>query len=138
MTIVKRISATQQVLDGWLGRPFVWGENDCAHLCAAMLFAMGHTDPLSDIKPYATQRGAKRELKKAGYADLDGAIDALGLERIAPARAMPGDLVGLPGEGWTALGVAVGQGRVIAFASGSCAWGPIEACAMAWSVPCLK
>ena len=139
MTIMRRIEAVQPVLDGWLGRPFIWGENDCAHLCASVLFAMGHQDPLSDIGPYATQRGAKRQLKKAGYADLDEALDALGFERIAPAMALPGDLVALEGEGgWTALGLAVGQGRAVAFSCGQCAWGPISDCKTAWRIPCLR
>jgi len=139
MTLLQRVNAIQPVLDGWLNRPFVWGADDCAHLCASVLFAMGHKDPLSDVGPYATQRGAKRQLKKAGYADLDEAIDRMGFERIPPAMALPGDLVALDGVGgWTALGFAVGQGRAVAFSCGFCAWGPVSDCKIAWRVPCLK
>lgn len=69
---------------------------------------------------YSTETGAVRALKRTGFADLIEAVDALGLERIAPAAAKTGDLVGMPCEGpWgCALTVAVGNGRVFGFLDG--------------------
>jgi hypothetical protein len=139
MILVQRIERLQPVMDSWLGQPFVWGVSDCAHLCAEMMMAAGYVNPLADIGAYHSQLTAKRQLRKAGYQDLDAALDGLGLERIAPAMALPGDLVALPGEGgWTALGIAIGQGRAMAFCTDRCVWGPLADCTTAWRLECPK
>jgi hypothetical protein len=77
---------------------------------------MGHKVRLPSAGSYGTLIGATKALAKRGYADLPGALDDLGLARIAPAAALPGDILAIPSE--HAIGclmVAVGNGRAIGF-----------------------
>jgi len=134
--MVQRCLAAQSVLDAWQGHPFAWGTADCAHLASAALVAMGHPDPLAQIAPYASERQARKALKALGYAGLASALDALGLERIAPAHALPADLCLLPSESsLDALGVALGEARALAFCEGACQIGDQGIATVAWRVP---
>ena len=71
---------------------------------------------------YSSARGAARALVRLGVKDLCEAMDLLGLPRIAPAMALPGDIIALAGPEGPALTVAVGNGRVLGFyeAAGVC------------------
>ena len=68
---------------------------------------------------YTTEFGAKRALKRAKLTGLDHWLDDIGLERIPASAALPADIVGLrhPDQnGWAALTVALGNGRLLGFA----------------------
>ncbi len=142
MKLFERVTATQRTIDDHLHKPFIWGELDCAILATNHLANLGYTTRLKEAGNYRTELGAIRALKRLGYNDLADIGDAMGFERIAPAAALVGDIVGLRGgteaREWTAIGVCVGNGRVIAFADAGngprCEWGPIEACKIAWRV----
>jgi hypothetical protein len=54
-----------------------------------------------------------------GFGTLPDLIDSFGLQRIAPAAALAGDIVALPTDHpLGALSVAVGNGRLLAFLEG--------------------
>ncbi len=98
-------------------QPFAYGKNDCARLAAFVLRRRGHAVQLAKAGSYRTALGAKRGLERAGYETLADAIDAIGLPRIAPAAALPCDLVLIPGgESFGgAITIAVGNGRVLGY-----------------------
>lgn len=112
--MIARRDAAQATLDRFVGVPFHWGKADCVRLAAFNLRQLGYRPRLSKGGAYGSFRGAVKALGLAGFADLMAAVDAQGLPRIAPSQALPGDLVALPGEeGWPALTVALGNGRVL-------------------------
>ena len=110
-----RVQAAQHLLDEWRGRSFAWGTADCLHLFADVMAIRGRPVDLGTSK-YTTLIGGVRLLKARGHASLEAAIDAQGLERIAPAAALPCDLVALKSEThMPALTVCLGNGRVLGF-----------------------
>ncbi len=113
--MVRRQRAAQAVVDRFLHTVLAFGERDCIRLGATALREMGRPAGLTRAGSYSTLLGATRAMKRAGFADLVEAVDAQGLERIAPAAALPADLVMLPAEApfGGALTMAVGNGRVI-------------------------
>ncbi|HEY0011552.1 MAG TPA: hypothetical protein VGB79_01720 [Allosphingosinicella sp.] len=138
MNLLARVAAAQSTIDRFLFTPFEWGKADCAHLVGHLLIELGLDDPNAKARNYSTELGARRAMRHLGYADMTDAIDALGFERIPPAAALPGDIVGYPGgedgKEWTALGVALGQDRILGFANGRGEWGPVSVCTVAWRV----
>jgi hypothetical protein len=116
---ITRQQIAQSVVDRFIFQDLRLGVCDCAHLAASVLDASRIKHPLSRAR-YTTLRGAKRALKAAGASDLAQALDKIGLERIPPASALPGDLIAVEADsaevlgGWT-LGVALGANKLIAF-----------------------
>ena len=113
-----RRSAAQACLDRFAGQAFAWGRSDCARLAAFALRGLGHNPRLARFGTYSTAIGARRALKRAGFDTIEAALDGMGLPRIPPAAALPGDIIALPSaddEAWPALCVALGGGRVLGF-----------------------
>ncbi len=142
MQLVSRIAAAQATIDRFLDQEFQWGACDCAHLAAYAIRALGHADPLAQIDSYGTRRNALKAMRKAGITSFADHLEALGFEPIPAAMALPGDVVGIPADeadeakGWLALGVAIGQDRVLGFdTAGRCSWAPTHVCTHAWRVP---
>lgn len=115
--MLRRQRAAQATVDRFRAAPFVYGKNDCARLAAFALRQMGHKPGLAKAGSYSNALGAARALKRLGHDDLASALDALGLLRIPPIAALPGDLIMVPGEGpfGGAIAVAVGNGRVLGY-----------------------
>jgi hypothetical protein len=116
--MVRRVAATQGVVDAWRYRPFVWGENDCGRLAAAMLRALGHKPGVSRFGNYKTAFGAQKALMKRGFRDMADVIDSFNFHRIGQASVLPGDLVGFrhPDQPLgVGLAVTIGNGRLLAF-----------------------
>lgn len=139
MQLIARMIATQATVDRFLDQPFQWGTTDCARLASAHLFHMGYPDFMAGTLKYQTLGGARRAMKKAGVKTLPAFLDKH-FERIAPAAALEGDVLGFPGSttdpDWIALGVHAGHGRIIGFANGSCSWArALEHVTHAWRVP---
>ncbi len=110
----RRVAATQQLLDDWKGRPFSWEEKrHCVRMVAEHLRRMGYTPPLAKAGSFTSPLSAARALKRVGVETLSEAVDLMGLPRIAPAEALAGDIVEMPGDAPGALTVALGNGRVI-------------------------
>ncbi len=139
--LIKRTYVAQSLIDEFNGKPLIWGKIDCAHIAAFVLKAFGYSNPLKGIQKYTSERGAMLAMRKAGLPDLLSAIDRLDLERIAPASALSGDIVAYPGEGFGghALGVALGDGRLMGIAAGPDGipivdHAPITVATVAWRV----
>ena len=76
--------------------------------------------PLSRFGRYSTAQGAQRALRRRGYADLAAVVDDMGLLRIPPAAALPGDLVALQAADLpVTLAVVLGHSRVLGFHEGA-------------------
>lgn len=102
------IGALLALVDARVASPHSWGRgrNDCIAFAAAAVEAQTGIDPIGRHK-WSTQRGAVRTLKAAAAAAkgrkvaLSRCIEALldaRFERIAPARAMRGDIAGVPAD----------------------------------------
>lgn len=115
--MIRRQQAAQAAVNHFKGQPWELGKNDCVRLAAFTLRKMGHRPQLGKAGSYKTGVGAMRALKRAGHDTLAAALDALGLERIPPAAALPADIVMIPGQAPLdgALTIAVGNGRVLGF-----------------------
>lgn len=115
--LLRRQQAAQAAIARFKGQPWQLGKNDCVRLAAFILRKMGHSPQLGKAGSYTTSTGALRALRRAGFDTLGSALDALGLERIAPAAARIADIIMIPGEAPLdgALTIAVGNGRVLGF-----------------------
>jgi hypothetical protein len=114
--LVRRRDATQATVDAWKGKPFRLGYADCVRLTASHLRRMGKKVRLPAQGSYRTFRSAQKALKERGYDDLPSALDGMGFERIAPAAALPGDIIAIPSDQPIGcLMVAVGNGRALGF-----------------------
>jgi hypothetical protein len=115
--MIRRQQAAQAAVARFKGQPWQLGKNDCVRMAAFVLRKMGHRPQLGKAGTYKTGAGAMLALKRAGHDSLGAALDALGLERIAPAAARVADIIMIPGEAPLdgALTIAVGNGRVLGY-----------------------
>lgn len=114
--MARRAAGTQATIDRFLGKPFRLSWNDCCRMTAMHLRRLGHKVQLPKAGSYKTPLAARRALAAAGVANLAEALDRLGLERIAPASVIVGDIIELPSEdGFSALAVVVGGGKALGF-----------------------
>ncbi len=143
MTLIDRVAATQKTIDDFLHVDFQWGTADCGQLAGRHVEALGLTSRLAEAPNYKTERGARRALSALAVSSMEELVDGHGFERIAPAAALVGDIVGFPGgtddKPWTALGIHCGGDRILGFAdvagSGPTAeYGPLSVCTIAWRV----
>lgn len=107
-----RATRTNAALAEFRGKPFAWaGRANCIHLARAVLVAFGHMPP--PVPMFRTAIGAKRALRKRGFADLGALIGSM-LPEIPPAAMWPGDIALLPDEhGLGALVIADGTGQLL-------------------------
>lgn len=102
-------------------RPYEPGKRDCLKLLLKAVRSMGGSTTIAKGAKYSTEAGALRQLKQRGFNDLPSAIDAGGLVRMAPAAALPGDILGLR-TAESAFGIAVaiyvGNGKALTFVNG--------------------
>lgn len=80
------------------GQAFAWGRADCVVMVHDHLARAGHALP--DLPRYRTRKGAIAAVKAQGVETLPALLDVY-LKRIAPAFALPGDVIGVlpPDEG---------------------------------------
>jgi hypothetical protein len=139
--MLRRAEITQATLDRYHGQPFEYGRADCVQLAAFHLRAMGHKVLLSKGGRYGSALGAAKSLRRAGFASLAEALDAMGLERIAPAAAIVGDILTIPTAArLEALFVVLGNGRAVGWVDetpGAAVVQPVLY-ETGWRVPCLK
>lgn len=139
--MLARVRAAQATVDAFRDKPLKWGQTDCGRLAGFVLREMGHSPRLARFGRYSSPAGALKALRGQKFNDLPDVLDAMGLDRIPPAMALPGDILGVPGEGMTALAVVLGNNNAIAFAEDQvCRIGKIKVFdgVSAWRVPCLK
>lgn len=96
--LLRRKAAADACVRRFAGKPLRWGQTDCVKLAALAMRKQGVTVPLLRGVRYSSETTALRRLRELGFDCLSAAMDATGLVRIAPARALPGDIVGLPTE----------------------------------------
>jgi hypothetical protein len=74
------------------GRPFSWGENDCALFAADCAMAMTGVDPLAHVRgEYSSELGAARVLRRLGCDDVAQLADQVIGARIDVGFAQRGD-----------------------------------------------
>ena len=144
--LVVRVAACQAVVDAHHNQPFVWGQRDCFRsILAPVLKALGHKAALAPFGRYANALGARRALKRNGFDSVEHYLDQRPFLRIAPAAALPADLLGLKGEegDWLGIAVQLTNGRAFGFMAGADGEPrghviqPLEVVA-AWRIPCLS
>lgn len=114
--MIRRVEVSQATLNRFKDKPFRFGLNDCVRMTAHHLRRLGYRVSLPNAGEYRSRRAAVRLLKARGYDTLAQALDGLGLESIAPAAAIVGDIVELPAaDELGALTIAMGNGRVLGF-----------------------
>ena len=136
--LVRRRNAAQLTLDTWSKRPMRLGTHDCVRMVAAHLRRLGYQVKLPPSGSYRTVNSAVKALRAAGHDSVAAALDAMGLERIAPAAAIVGDVLMLESaDGLGSLTVALGNGRVAGYhddvGAGAAVLQPVEYVA-AWRV----
>lgn len=89
-----RRAAVDACAKKFLDRPKKWGERDCVKLAALALRKQGFgiIQPLKGVR-YRTKTSGMKRFKESGFSDLVAAVDELGLQQIAPAMTLPGDLI---------------------------------------------
>jgi len=114
--LLRRQAAAKAAVQRFNGRPHRIGSNDCARMAAFTLRKLGHTVKLPAAGAYSSLRGGLKLLKGMGHDSLQSALDGMGLPRVPLARALPSDIIGVPGvDGWTALWVALPGGRALGY-----------------------
>jgi hypothetical protein len=113
--MLKRAAATQACMDRFGFKAVEPGVRDCGKLTAHALHKQGRSAKLLNASRHTTWGGALRYLAKVGAKDLVALIDMMGLERIPPAAALPGDIIGLPSDDGfgCSLAVALDNGRIL-------------------------
>ena len=119
--MLKRAAAAQACIDRFAGRPYHPGSRHCGKLAAHALAKMGRSARLLNASHHTTEAGALKYLKRTGFASLAELMDAMGLERIAPAAALPADIIGLPSNDafGCSLSVCLGDGLVLGLVEGA-------------------
>ena len=134
--MIRRRDAAQATLDKYRDKPFAMGQRDCVRMAAHHLRLLGWKIKLPAAGSYRSARSALEALKARGHADLPAALDAMGLERKAPAGVIVGDIVWCPADdAFGALGIALGNGRICGFHEhcvGVEVLQPFDAPAIAW------
>ncbi|MDE8654773.1 DUF6950 family protein [Novosphingobium album (ex Liu et al. 2023)] len=98
--LVRRQTATARTMARYRARPFDWRKSiTCVHMARFHLRAMGHRpEPLPARVRSAI--GARRALDERGWKNVAEMLDALpGLQRIAPAMMLLGDIVVAASDG---------------------------------------
>lgn len=94
--LVRRQEALAKTMAKYRGKPFVWGKSDCMTMFRSHMVAMG-VKGLPKAPEYSSALGAKRALKTMGFDTVGDLLDSL-LPRIAPAAALPGDVIMVEGS----------------------------------------
>jgi hypothetical protein len=115
--MLKRQAAVQSCMDRFAFKPVDPGVRDCGKLAGHAMHHMGRSAKLLNGSKHKTLAGAVKYIRGLGFKSLIELMDATGLERIAPAAALPGDIIALPsadGDGFgCSLAVAIDNGRVL-------------------------
>ena len=110
--LVRRQEAVQATMEKYKHRHFDWKTKaTCLHMCRFHLRRMGRKLP--PLPQVGSLLAAKREMANRGWQNVGDMLDGIGLERIAPAEMLIGDLAMLEGEdGLGAIVISTG-GKVI-------------------------
>lgn len=121
--MIKRGRTVQACVDRFAFKDVAPGSRDCLTLAAHAMHNQGlKTKLIRDWKGTTWAEGYAY-IKRKGFDDLVALMDAaLPNRRIAPAAALPGDIIALPAEDerfGCSLAVALDNGRVLGLNSAS-------------------
>jgi len=120
--LIRRQRAVEACVQRFVGKPYKPGVRDCVKLAGHAMHSMGRKVGLTKGVRYSSEAGALKALRSLGFKTLMEAVDKTGLPRIAPAAALPGDIIAMETEGDNAFGCALvvvaGNGRVLGFMNG--------------------
>ncbi|AYJ87675.1 hypothetical protein D3Y57_19270 [Sphingomonas paeninsulae] len=109
----RRKIATEATMARFVGKEFRWGSADCAKLAAFHLRQLGVKVGIAKAGKWTTALGAKAALKRMGVKSLSELADKH-LAEIAPAAALPGDIMIMPGDNdFEGLAIVLGNGAVL-------------------------
>jgi hypothetical protein len=111
-----RIAAARAAQARFRGGPLVWGRTDCVRILAFTMRHMRSPMSLARAGSYSSAAGAAKALLRAGHDTLEDGLDARGLTRITPARAVPADVLAMPAGGaLSALWIVLGNGSALGY-----------------------
>lgn len=120
--LIRRQRAVEACVQRFVGKPYKPGVRDCVKLAGHAMHGMGRRVGLTKGVRYSSEAGALKALRTLGFKSLMEAVDKTGLPRIAPAAALPGDIIAMEADDGNAFGCALvvyaGNGRVIGFHNG--------------------
>ncbi len=112
----RRMKAAEATRHRFQGLPYEPGKRDCPRMGLHLLHGLGIKAPFAKGLKWRNEAEGLRALKALGFANLIEAIDSLGFARIAPARALPADLVALETSHEVGcISVAMGNSNYLAF-----------------------
>lgn len=112
--MIRRQQAVAATMAKYRARAFDWkSKATCLHMTWFHLRRMGRRPPA--LPQIGSLMAAKKALAARGWATVGDVLDAIGLERIAPAAMRLGDLAMLESdsEGMGSIVVAASAGKVI-------------------------
>lgn len=110
----KRAKALNETQAKFGTKSFKWGGCDCAKILAFHLRKFGHKVPKTG--GYRSALGAKKRLNELGFETLPELVDSLGLEPIAPAFTVLGDVVSFESDDPIGgVGIVWGNGNMMCF-----------------------
>lgn len=118
--LIRRQRAVEACVQRFVGKPYKPGSRDCVKLAGHAMHMMGRRVGLTKGVRYSSEAGALKAMRTLGFKTLMEAADATGMVRIAPAMALPGDVMALPASGafGCALGVYAGNNLVLTYQDG--------------------
>ena len=106
-----RAAATEITLAETRDAPFDWAGQNCIRLARRQACNMGHK--VAKVPNFKSAVGAARALKRQGAENLEQLLDKWFERHDAPAFAIIGDLVLLPGEdGFDSICITDGRGNL--------------------------
>lgn len=122
-------------IEGRRGRPFSWGDNDCAMFAADWVLKQTGIDPLAPFRGrYSTAAGSVRALRRYGTGELISTwMSSVGAPLASVRLAMRGDVVAKAMPDGDALGIVVDH-RAAFVAPAGLRFEPVESCRLAWRV----
>lgn len=110
--MIRRQEAVEATMAKYRARKFDWkSKATCLHLARFHLLRMGRKPP--PLPQVGSLLSAKKALKERGWLDVGDMLDGIGLERIAPAAMLLGDLAMLESEDGMGSIVVSAGGKVL-------------------------
>ncbi|MFC3097383.1 DUF6950 family protein [Alteraurantiacibacter palmitatis] len=107
-TLAERARRTEDVIERHRTKPFSWMGANCIRLARAQAVALGHKLP--PVPPFRSALSARRALATRGAKSVGELLDKYFPRLPAPAFAIAGDLVTLPGEDGELEAVMIADG----------------------------